>query len=132
LAALRASGRDYRLTAPAQTLVKGWASKLQRFGVAGKMEPLECYAQGCAVTTVYPSQSAAEAASEVVTRTGEFNGWQAGKMRSGYIVKGDGRVEVTWVLDAPPPDVSVLPDKLPPDNFDELKGLLARSSELSR
>ncbi|HET9956172.1 MAG TPA: hypothetical protein VFQ61_16810 [Polyangiaceae bacterium] len=127
LTALRASGRDTRLTSFGQTVVKGWASKLQQLAVGGKVDPLECYAKGCAVTIEYPSQSAAEDGNEVVTRSGEFNGWQAGKMRSGYITKSNGAVEVTWILDSPPADSPVLPDKLPADNFDELKEMLARS-----
>ncbi len=129
LSALRASGRDTRLTSFGQTVVKGWASKLQQLAIAGKVEPLECYANGCAVTITYPSQAAAENGNDVITRSGEFNGWQAGKMRSGYIIKSNGEVETTWVLDSPPAGSAVLPDKLPADNFDEIKELLARSQK---
>ncbi|XXX71945.1 hypothetical protein WMF30_30295 [Sorangium sp. So ce134] len=120
LARLRASGRDYRLTSPATTVARGWASKLRQFGVEGEFAPLECYAKGCAVTILHSSQRAAQRATDVVTRSGEFHGWQAGKMRSGLIPKDNGQVEVTWILDSPPADEPVLPENLPQDHFDEL------------
>ncbi|WP_437725495.1 hypothetical protein [Sorangium sp. So ce861] len=117
---LRASGPDHRLFAPASAVVDAWTSKLAKLGAAGAFEPLECYAKGCSVTVVHASAVKAEEATEVITRTREFTGWQAGKMRSGLIERGGDRVEVTWILDAPPPDSPVLPEELPRDNLDEL------------
>ncbi|WP_437944955.1 hypothetical protein WME98_28730 [Sorangium sp. So ce296] len=117
---LRASGPDHRLFAPASAVVDAWTSKLAKLGAAGTFEPLECYAKGCSVTVVHASAVKAEEATEVITRTGEFHGWQAGKMRSGLIEHDGDRVEVTWILDAPPPDSPVLPEALPRDNLDEL------------
>ncbi|WP_437296630.1 hypothetical protein [Sorangium sp. So ce426] len=120
VAELRASGVDRRLGAPASTVVDGWSSKLARFAVGGSFEKEECFAKGCFVTIVHPSLQDAEKATDIITRTGEFNGWQAGKMRSGPIAHDDGRVELTWVMYPPPPDGHVLPETLPPDNFEEL------------
>jgi len=117
---LRASGPDHRLFAPASAVVGAWTSKLAKLGAAGTFEPLECYAKGCSVTVVHASAVKAEEATEVITRTREFNGWQAGKMRSGLIEHDGDRVEVTWILDAPPPDSPVLPEELPRDDLDEL------------
>ncbi|WP_129573191.1 MULTISPECIES: hypothetical protein [Sorangium] len=117
---LRASGPDHRLFAPASAVVGAWTSKLAQLGAPGAFEPLECYAKGCSVTVVHASAVKAEEATEVITRTREFSGWQAGKMRSGLIEHDGDRVEVTWILDAPPPDSPVLPEELPRDNLDEL------------
>lgn len=117
---LRASGPDHRLFAPASAVVGAWTSKLAKLGAAGTFEPLECYAKGCSVTVVHASAVKAEEATAVITRTREFNGWQAGKMRSGLIEHDGDRVEVTWILDAPPPDSPVLPEELPRDDLDEL------------
>ncbi|WP_437938872.1 hypothetical protein [Sorangium sp. So ce341] len=117
---LRASGPDHRLFAPASAVVGAWTSKLAKLGAAGAFGPLECYAKGCSVTVVHASAVKAEEATEVITRTREFNGWQAGKMRSGLIEHDGDRVEVTWILDAPPPDSPVLPEELPRDDLDEL------------
>lgn len=128
LARLRASGRDFRLTAPATTVVKAWTNRLREFGVEGKLDPLECYAGGCALTILHPSLSAAQRGTDVVTRTAEFLGWQSSKMRSGFIYKDNERVEITWILDSPPQGGPVLSEPLPQDNLEELKGLAARGA----
>jgi hypothetical protein len=57
---------------------------------------------------------------DVITRTGEFHGWHSGKMRSGPIVKDDGKVEVTWFLFAPQAGQEALASTLPEDRLEEL------------
>ena len=122
VAGLRASGPDERgLTQAAATVLASWKAKVAELGVDGDWGHAECYAKGCFVTAAHPSDHAASQATDVITRTGEFNGWQAGKMRSGVIPRPDGTVEVTWVLYAPAPDHDALLAQLPPDTLEELR-----------
>jgi hypothetical protein len=122
VAELRASGPDRRgLAAPAAKVLTGWTTKIAGLGVEGRWGRVECHAKGCLMTAVHPNEEAANKASEVITRTGEFNGWQAGKMRSGIIARGDGAVEVTWVLYPPPAGEAALAATLPDDVLEELQ-----------
>jgi hypothetical protein len=105
---------------PAATVLAGWTAKVAEMGVDGKWGRVECYAMGCFVTVSHSSEDAASKATDVITRTGEFNGWQAGKMRSGTIALADGTVEVTWVLYPPAPEQEALVATLPPDTLEEL------------
>jgi hypothetical protein len=121
IAGLESSGPGPRLVAAAARVAKGWNAKLAAFGAEGGIGAFTCFAKGCYVTAQHSSEPAANAATNVITRTGEFNGWQSGKMRSGVIEKPDGKVEVTWVLFAPEPKQEPLLAVLPPDTLDELK-----------
>jgi hypothetical protein len=122
VAALQSSGpAQPGLDQAAGTVLASWIAKVAELGVAGDFGSMECHAKGCFVTATYPREQAASQATDVITRTSEFNGWQAGKMRSGVIPRSDGTVEVTWVLDAPPPNRSALAAPLPPDSLEELR-----------
>jgi hypothetical protein len=122
VAELRASGQDRRgMRAPAAQVLTGWKAKIAALGGEGRWGTFECYAKGCFVTAVHSTEEAASKASEVITRTGEFNGWQAGKMRSGIIARSDGDVEVTWVLYPPAPGSEALASTLPEDVLEELQ-----------
>jgi hypothetical protein len=125
IAEIRASGAEKNLATPAAAVVAGWTAKLADFGVGAKFSPFECYAKGCFVTGVFASEPEVDRSTEVITRTGEFHGWQAGKMRSGTIQHDDGKVEITWFLFTPPAGSEILSEPLPPDNLAELRQQVA-------
>jgi hypothetical protein len=118
---LRASGPDRRhLAEPAKQVGEGWSAKLATLGVDAELGRFECHAKGCFMTAVHKSETDVEKAMQAITRTGEFHGWQSGKMRSGVIARSDGKVEVTWVLYSPQADEAALAATLPADTLDEL------------
>jgi len=121
VADLQKSGPDRRqLATPASSVFTGWNAKLKTLGVVSSFGSVECHANGCYASATHASQAEVDRATEIITRTGEFNGWQAAKVRSGPIARADGTIEVTWVLFAPEPDVAALPRELPPDQLEEL------------
>ncbi len=119
---LKASGPDLRgLAKPAATVVAGWSKKVADFGIDAEFGAFECYQQGCFMTLAQGSETAVAEAERIILRTGEFHGWQAGKMRSAVIPKPDGTVEVTWVLYPPEIGQDALAATLPPDSLEELQ-----------
>ena len=121
VADLQKSGPDLRqLATPAFSVFTGWTAKLKTLGLVSSFGRVECHAKGCYASATHASQAEVDRATEIITRTGEFNGWQAAKVRSGPIARADGTIEVTWVLFAPEPDVAALPRELPPDQLEEL------------
>jgi hypothetical protein len=122
VAELRASGPDRRsLEEHASKVGAGWAAKLAKLGVAVELGRFECHEKGCFVTVVHRSADDVDRAMQVITRTGEFHGWQSGKMRTGVVPRSDGKAEVTWVLYPPQPGQLALAATLPEDNLDELE-----------
>jgi hypothetical protein len=127
VAELRASGpAAAAMTASAAKVATAWSEKMPTIGVNVQIGKVECYRKGCFMTVVHATDDDVERATQAITRTGEFHGWQSGKMRSGPIPRPDGKVEATWFLFPPEGDKEPLAATLPPDSLDELQGTSAR------
>jgi hypothetical protein len=127
VAELKASGPASRTIAEsAAKVAKGWSEKMPKIGVDVQVGPVECFRKGCFMTVVHATDDDVERATQAITRTGEFHGWQSGKMRSGPIPRPDGKVEATWFLFPPQDGKEPMAATLPPDNLDELPQRPAR------
>jgi hypothetical protein len=101
---LRASGRDQR------NLLGTVLSNFQDWNAALRGDPKldvelgswACFRDGCFVDAVHASSASVSQSTRLITETKSFLRWNSGKMRSGEVVRPDGKVEVTWVLFAPP------------------------------
>jgi hypothetical protein len=101
---LRASGRDDRnLFGVVQSNFKDWNAALDRDAKLGvKLGSWACFRGGCFIDAVHVSSASVSQSTQLITETESFLRWNSGKMRSGEIIRPDGKVEVTWVLFAPP------------------------------
>ena len=121
VAEIKESGPDRRkLITSANRVGTAWAQKAVKVGVDAQFGQFECHQKGCFMTVVHKSEDEVTLGMEAITRTGEFHGWQSGKMRSGPIERPDGKVEVTWFLFPPEGGKEPLLATLPEDNLDEL------------
>jgi hypothetical protein len=101
---LRASGRDDRnLLGVVLSSFKDWNAVLDRDPKLDvKLGSWACFRGGCFVDAVHASSVSVTQSTQLITETESFLRWNSGKMRSGEIIRPDGKVEVTWVLFAPP------------------------------
>jgi hypothetical protein len=101
---LKASGRDEQnLLGTVLSDFQDWNAALRgdpKLGV--ELGSWACFRDGCFVDAVHASSAAVSQSTRLITETKSFLRWNSGKMRSGEIVRPDGKVEVTWVLFAPP------------------------------
>jgi hypothetical protein len=102
--ALRRSGRDKRnFIGTVLRDFKDWDKALANEPkVKVELGPWSCFAGGCFIQLVHDSIASVSESTRRLTATDSFLRWNSGKMRSGEIVRPDGKVEVTWVLFAPP------------------------------
>lgn len=107
---LRQSGRDERdLLGTVRSEFEDWKAALsQEPKLDVKLGSWECYRAGCFVDAVHGSIAEVSQSTQLITATRSFLRWNSGKMRSGEITRPDGKVEVTWVLFAPPEGQPVL------------------------
>ena len=109
------------MTRSAGKVATAWTEKMPKIGLEVQVGRVECYRKGCFTTIVHKTDGDVDRATQAITRTGEFHGWQSGKMRSGPIPRPDGKVEATWFLFSPEGDKEPLAASLPPDSLDELQ-----------
>jgi len=111
-ARLVASGPDARnLTVDAIRLGKSWSRAAQKEGVDLKFDDWKCYGAGC-MTSVRHGADVLAQVTRAISTDDAFVGWGGEKFRSGPIEQTDGKVEVTWILYAPPDGTAalVMPD----------------------
>lgn len=102
LARVVASGADPRnLTADAVRVGQSWSRAAGKEGVDLKFAQWSCYRAGC-VTNVRHAPELLDRLTRAISTDPSFLGWGGEKFRSGPIEQPDGKVEVTWILYAPP------------------------------
>jgi hypothetical protein len=102
VARMVASGADARnLTADALRVGESWSRATRKEGVDLKFGQWSCYGAGC-VTNVRHAPEMLDRLTRAISTDPAFLGWGGEKFRSGPIDQPDGKIEVTWILYAPP------------------------------
>jgi hypothetical protein len=97
-----ASGADPRnLTVDALRVGESWARATRKEGVELKFAQWSCYRAGC-MTTVSHAPELLQPLTRAISTDQAFVGWGGEKFRSGPIEQAGGKIEVTWILYAPP------------------------------
>lgn len=99
---LVASGPDPRnLRADALRVGQSWSDAARREGVELKFADWTCYRAGC-MTNIQHAPEQLDRLTRAISMDRAFVGWAGEKFRSGPIGRATGKVEVTWILYAPP------------------------------
>jgi hypothetical protein len=100
---LRNSGPDRRnLITDVTAITNQWQEIARTHALDVEFAGLECHRIGCSFDAIQNDSGVADKLAESVTHTHEFTVWNGSKMRSGPIARLDGKVDVTWVISAPP------------------------------
>ena len=106
---LRASGSDHRdLLQSIRSSFGDWKAALAEPAIDVKLGEWACFRGGCYVDLVHGSSAMVSESTRRLTETKSFLRWNSSKMRSAEIVRPDGRVEITWLLFAPPEGEPIL------------------------
>jgi hypothetical protein len=113
VARITTSGPDTRgLVTDARRVGENWESTLAAQGLAVSFGDWHCFRAGCLVEAKHASPGVVDQATEVVTRSSGFTGWNGEKIRTGPVPLPDGKTDVVWILLAPPEGEAVLPAEL--------------------
>lgn len=105
-----ASGPDSRdLKASALRVGESWSRAARKESVELEFADWRCYRAGC-VTHVRHAPDMLDRLTRAISTDQGFVGWSGEKFRSGPIEQPDGKIEVTWILYAPPEGEPVLVD----------------------
>jgi len=100
---MRASGPDRRdLLGTIRASFGDWKRALHEPRIDVNLGEWQCFRAGCYVSLVHASSALVSESTRRLTETKSFLRWNSSKMRSAEIVRPDGRVEITWLLFAPP------------------------------
>jgi hypothetical protein len=80
---------------------ESWSRAAKREGVELKFDRWTCYHAGC-VIDVRHAPDVLDRLTRAISTDPGFVGWHGEKFRSGPLEQADGKVEVTWILYAPP------------------------------
>jgi hypothetical protein len=93
--------RNGEFLTEANAVGSAWQAVAAKDDVEVQFGQWECYAAGCSVNIVHSAAGTIDKVSEDFTRVEPFQRWHSSKFRSGPIEQSDGRIEITWILDAP-------------------------------
>jgi hypothetical protein len=110
---VRTTGPDRRnLVADARRVSESWSAAASAQSLDVTFDQWECYRAGCLVNARHGSADTVDRATEAITKSAGFMGWNGEKLRTGPVEVSKGKPEVTWILFAPPEGEKTLPDQL--------------------
>lgn len=113
IARLTTSGPDTRgLLADARRVGEDWENALAAEGLAVTFGDWHCFKAGCFVEAKHASEDTVEKATNVVTSSSGFTGWNGEKIRTGPVPLPDGKTDVVWILLPPAEGEAALPAEL--------------------